>query len=51
MYFIVHGPNNEKARVQITYNELLQLLSKLRISGRRSKKDRSGFAIGDIVES
>ncbi|MGK0489556.1 MAG: hypothetical protein ACJAXB_002756 [Candidatus Endobugula sp.] len=28
MCFIVHGPQNEKARVQITDNELLQLFSK-----------------------
>jgi hypothetical protein len=28
MCFIVHGPQNEKTRVQITDNELLQLFSK-----------------------
>jgi hypothetical protein len=28
MCFIFYGPQNEKARVQITDNELLQLLSK-----------------------
>jgi hypothetical protein len=28
MCFIVHGPQNEKARVQITDNELLHLFNK-----------------------